>query len=738
MQKHRLITFLLALLVMAWAPAYAQKPLSSKTLTKEEQKKQIKAERKRKKQEEQKKLLLPKPGDSSMTSAKKDTAEVEDNPFAVKMDASYVPVDSMRLKGVVNPDTFIMDRRYIAEGDTLTYHWYDNLSVQSGAGAEQMVPPPGKNNYHFDPLTTVHVGVGYQLGKYHSLRLVGHAALGYQKDYDRMFARYGLKVDHLFDLSSYFSGYNPMRLLSVQTVIGTGFQHAMLNNAAGLKGDAFEGHAGLQLHFNTGPHGSFNIEPYFGLGGNNYDLSHDKNWRKVDVFYGVNANFVHYFTNHLTRAARLRQREKARNTHNRLMADSITLQSWQAPWIVELAAGPFMMKAPVLSLTETMGHEEALSVGKWFSPVVGMRVSGLVRSAMWQKVYESTDGISYERAMYTHSYGARVEAMLNPLGFTNNYVWDRSFGFYLVGGLEYGKYLKYQTREMLSCSSEGYVAGLHLWMRLADGLHLFVEPRFVHNVYKIPYRNVHWNARYSDNGYGLNIGLTATSQSRKYRLPVNDSEADKFRRVSIGVGGGYNLIHICEQYLGDKGKCFNLNSFAQYSFDHVSSVRAGFEFVVHSKSNIASYYDGILDENGYANYVTKRKGQWNHTYNMGIATLAYSANMGNLLRGYRPGRLFELDLFVGPALFWRLSEEAKLSELEMLRDGHILSLPKDKSRAFRPAAHGGAKLVANITPKIGITLTPQIFYLSKFNMSAILPTRVQVIETLDLGVQYKF
>ncbi len=748
MYSNKIITFLLTLLLLAWLPAYAQQPQSDyendRKLSKKELRKKKKAEKKARKkarkQEKQKKWMLDDPQDIFAKTIKKDTAEVEDNPFLVgKKKRIDPPIDSVRLRGEQNPDTFILDRRYRAYGDTLTSKWYQNLFVQIGAGGEQMISTA--KNYSFDPLTTFHLGAGIQIGKYNTLRLTGNVAKGYQKDYNRVFMRYGGRLEHFFDLSTYFNGYSSDRLLGVQTMIGVGGQMATLDMKEKRKGTAYEAHAGLQFHFYTGPRGSLNVEPYLGIATDDYDLSEQQNWRKLDTFYGVNLNYVYYFSNHLTRQARM-NRLRSRNKRNRVIGDTLRtwkLHSWQAPWFIEFSAGPFKANAPELSAGESIGHEEVLTLGKWFSPVIGFRVSGVARSAMWKKVYTYTTTATYEQALYTHSYAGSIEAMFNPFGFNKNYNWNQWIGAYIVGGLEYGKFLKYQKGETLSCNSEAYLAGLHLWLRLTEGLHFFIEPQFIHNVYHIPYRNVEWNQRYSDNSYGLKIGLTAIGEGPSFRNKRKEADDDgRLLRYSAGLSGGYNLIHVTDQYMGDKHTNFNFGAFFQYHFNRVSAVRAGLEYMVHSRSDYTTFYDQVASTTSSDVYTTKRQGQWNHSYPMALLSLDYSMNMTNLMRGYRPGRFFELELFMGPAMVWSFKENGELSSKEMLREGHTAVLPKTSRRTFNPAAHGGVMLLANINKQWGITLTPQLYLVPEFNIHAIHTTRISVLETLDLGVQYKF
>lgn len=738
MARNRIISIILIMLMMDWAytTAQVQKPVTiiPAKPSKKELKQQRKASKEALKREKRKKLMLLKPGEVA-TVIKKDTAEVEDNPFLIMVGEKREAIDSVRLRGEVNPDTFILDRRYRNWGDTLHSHWYDNLSLQLGAGAEQMISPV--EDYRFDMLTTANLGIGMQLGKFHTVRLMLQAALGYQQFYDRMFARVGGRLDHMFDVSSYFNGYNPARLMGVQTILGIGGHYAKLNRMNGQEGKSFEAHGGLQLNFYTGPRGSFSVEPYFGLATDDYDLSLQRNWRKIDMFYGVNLNYVYYFSNHLTRAARFRLIDKAKDSRDMLIADSI-LQSWQSPWFFEVAAGPSFVPSPQLSSSHTMGHEITMGVGKWFSPVIGVRLSGEARSGHWQNIYSrATDGVTYERAMYTQYVGGRIEAMFNPFGFKRDYIWDSRLGAYFVGGLGFGKFVKYEKPSTLNCFSEEYVAGLHLWARLTDGLQLFVEPRLAHNVYKIPYRNVSWNHRYADNTYGVNIGLTAVGLGRRYRQRIAQSEESEQFNWTVGLGGGMNLVHIQDRYLGDKHSGINFGAFGQYQFSRVSSVRLGLEYMMISLSDYTQFVDRNMLASNPSNTAVLRNGQWSHTYYLGMASLDYSMNLGNLIRGYQPRR-FEMDVFYGPAVVFTFGETGQLSERELLRNGHEASLMSAVKQKTYLGAHGGVKFVAHVSNQIGITLTPQLFYVPKIELQAVHLNSLKLFETLDLGVQYKF
>ena len=73
---------------------------------------------------------------------------------------------------------------------------------------------------------------------------------------------------------------------SCNVIIGFGAQMSKLETKT--SGSSFEGHLGAQFRFFTGPQAYLNVEPYIGLATDQMDLSENRNWRKTDIFYGIN------------------------------------------------------------------------------------------------------------------------------------------------------------------------------------------------------------------------------------------------------------------------------------------------------------------------------------------------------------------------------------------------------------------------------------------------------------------
>lgn len=686
--------------------------------------------------------LYAQQGDEPKHVLKKDTAEVEDNPYAIIRDPSVVRTDSARLRGDIDPIRYRMDHRYQGVNEKATHHWYDNMFLTLGAGTMMVIP--SSDDYRLNPITNGQLGVGVQLGRYHSLRGVVFAGLGYQQKYDRMYGRVGGMAEHLFDLSSFLEGYKPTRLLGVSTLVGVGMQKAKLNKLNGRFSPAKEMHAGLQLHFYTGPHGYLTLEPYLGLASDQMDLSQQRNWRRFDVFYGVTANYVYYFTNHLSREARQRQIQAARQ-HGRQhfvaaddRQDSI-LQSWQTPWIFEMAFGPNVSDNDKLSVMETMGPSVNISVGKWFSPVIGIRGTLASRTSTWVNEPVIVDDIHITRHRNMRYVSGGLEAMLNPLGLSQHFSWNSPYGAYLLAGGEYGWLVKEQDGGSLRCRSEAYTAGLHLWMRLSDGIRVFLEPRLMHNVYKIPYKNVKWNHRFSDNSYALRIGLTAQSVSKYFRKPsVTDAHDGEWHPLTVGIGAGTSSLQAIRVLDENGGLSYNIHGHATYHVSKTSGIRLGLEYLTLTASEKTRFtdYNMAAAEIGYA--PIKREGLWNHHYHVGAASLAYVLNMTNLMGGYQPGRLFHVEAFFGPAVVSLFGESGELNERIYLAQGHEARVDNQVKTKTIFALNGGAVLTARLSSRLSVALMHQLYWINKLSFPAIMQSTPHAIETFDLGVQYGF
>lgn len=649
-------------------------------------------------------------------------------------------------KSVIDFDAvkYSLDKRYHAPNQTFTdtvkydstTHWYNHTYLQFGAETELMLPPA--SNYEFDNLTAAQFGVGRHLDEFHSVRLYLNGAFGYQRSKDILFQRYGIRLDHLFNVSAYFNGYRPNRIMNVSTVLGLGYHHSKMKNFR--EATAFEGHAGLQFRFFTGPRGYINIEPYVGIAQDPYDLSEKRNWREYDVFYGANINFAYYISNNLTPEARTKYLRSKGYAH--APGDENLLKSWQSPFFIELSNGVTLTKSTNLGLEGSLGHNLRASIGKWFSPAIGLRFSLSSMTFTWSK--ETTPAKNdppirpeYVNKMHSLLFGIGAEAMIDPFGFTQKYTWDEQFGLHILLGGEMGWLMKHhEDKKRLSCHSESYTAGLQLWTKLHDGLRLFVEPRYSRNIYKLPYRNVNWNKRFADDVFSANIGISMMLRPHKY---LNEKENVNYEesRFTVGAGGGVTLMSTKSNYEGSNTLQWNASAFATYRFDNYSGVRLGFEYMALSGNIMSNYVGYNLDypELDYA--PVSRTGLWKRTFHFGLLSADYVLNLTNLFTNQK-NRKWHLELYAGPTLAMLFGESNKMSPLERRQENHQYIIDDKMLKDNYIGANAGLNLSYDINHKVQLFLSPTFYVFKKFNLPESMKRDYMLLQSLNLGVQYSF
>ncbi len=630
---------------------------------------------------------------------------------------------------------YIHERRYLSKGDEFGGQRYSSYFVELGVGAEKLDAPT--NDYSFNVLTSFHVGVGKQLNGFSSLRLRFHGDVGARAGSNIMLAKAGGQMDYLFNFSSYFDGYNPTRLFEVSSVLGIGGQVSKLRRNSSFE-KSFEGHIGVQLKLFTGVRGYVGIEPYIGVSTDQADVSGDKNWRKFDVFYGADFSYVYYLGNNLSKTRRRELIDK-RGEKDDVVGDSV-LRSWQRPWFMEFATGPHLMKSSTMDFMSTMGHEVGVSVGKWLSPVIGLRFTASLRSATHTEEETESPAPSYD-ATYTNArrrayLGGRVDALINPLGFSKHFAWDKPFGFYLLAGGELGRLIRYESSYTMKCYSFSYGVGAHLWARIADGVQLFVEPRGSWYVYNIPYFNDDTRSEwFTDGGLSVNIGLTVSTYDRKYRRPAGNAREQS--RFTAGIGGGGNLIHRRSNVEGG-GVGGNLQAWAEYNFNRLSAAHLAFEFVSVGVLHSTSFYDYNMAYPSENYLRTSRTGVWKRRYRLGVLSLDYALDLTEALCGYRNRRLFEITAFAGPSLVMLFGERASLYPSERLQEGHVAELARPVDSDVSIGANVGFRLTAHVTSSLGVYLSPSLYVWKGFDLPGVNFMMTKHIESLNLGVQYDF
>lgn len=630
-----------------------------------------------------------------------------------------------------NAIDYVMERRYRGSGYQFTTAWDDHLFIELGAGLRQVVP--ASDGYGLTTATTAHFALGKQFSPLHTVRLSLSGSYSYRRTNYAGFAQLGAAADWIYSFSTYYEGYKPSRTLDISTVLGFGahYKPRVAANEKKLAGDV---HAGLQFRIYTGPQAYFVVEPQVGVASDNIDLSGNHNWRKYDFFYGANVNFVYFLHNNLSPEERGRYLDKQK--------DGKLPPQWHTPWFFELAGGLNMASSDELSLGETLGNSTTASVGKWLSPVIGLRGSAAFTTTTWKKTPVSTTSNEngYTQSQPYFNVGVRMEGMVNLLGFLNDFSWEKPFGFYIIAGGGVGIIQKNQSKK-LRCKAVSYSAGLKLWARLAQDVQFFVEPRYTYYDYKVPYSNVSMFRRCNENGFALNVGMSLYTRSRRYQNTAASANAASTSKdgvsFSVGLGLGTNLVPKRSHYDGG-GLPYNFLAYGECHYNSLSSVRLSLEYMSLSANSLESSWDLELNSTSANNNRKSCKAMWNRRYHLGMLSLNYMLNATTLWAG-RAHRRFEIEAFAGPTILFRIGDSANLADGETVAEGHAYQTRRSMKKASVYGANGGFKLKYNATDNIAISLTPQIYVLKGYiSLPGVQFMKGHVTETLNLGAQYNF
>ena len=326
---------------------------------------------------------------------------------------------------------------------------------------------------------------------------------------------------------------------------------------------------------------------------------------------------------------------------------------------------------------------------------------------------------------------ATAEALINPLGFMKNYSFDQPFNVALAfgGGLSW---IMREQKTHLRTISTFYTAGLHLSYNLSNDLQVFLEPSFTNYNYRIPYRNIDAVKRFNAQRVVVRLGFTAYTRATNYRMRKQDDyEAPRIPH-SFGLGAGTMLFNTKKTYEG-AAFIYNAQAFVEGHFGKVHGVRASFEYL--SINSVAP--DNYTGTTEYGTEYTTT-GLFKNNYKRGFVALNNLLNVINLCSGYQSNRMFEAELFAGPALLLSLGNSTEPDGSIKVNSSHTMSYSLRKyNTSPLMGANGGIKIKMNVAKHIAVTLTPQL-YVVRYNpdLLGVNMLKLRTFQTLNLGVQY--
>lgn len=606
---------------------------------------------------------------------------------------------------------FIIDDRFRVSHEKFKGSIWDHWYLGGGVGFERIHPRSGSTPNKI--VTNFNLIAGKQFTPYHGVRFTLGGAFFYNNslEYDYWFARGTGRVDYLYDLSTHILGYSASRRVNVSLFAGLGAN--VVNTPEDKLKFVPDMRAGMQFRVFTGPRCYLDIEPYAGLSGDQLDINYGPNFRHYDVFYGLNLSFQYYLADPLSPQAKLKLLQNRGD--GTTMVDKRTIDSWRTPWFFGATVGPVFGKAD--SGEVTVGNSTTVSVGRWFSPVLGARLSASTRtlSDISVRANESVSGL--HEKYNSHYNSGRIDFLINPFGFSRNFSWDDSFGVNVVVGAELGSASYHDPDgQRPKYFGQSVSAGINLWAKLTDDLRFFIEPRFTHNTYTRVTSVEDHQRQFCDNLPSVDIGITMLIRSEKFHELDEFDDVQNFmhsyvRGFRVGALGGFSLLHMRDVDYGRTGFYWDALAYLEYRFSHLHSVMASANFMTFQHNAFFPTETEVL----------------NVENDLLVGNLNYEVSVTNLLSGILRHRWCELEAFVGPSIAYVVN-----------RKGFPSSYIPDNGVKW--GFNGGFKLSKHIWNGISFVVLPELYFFKNLNMPGITTVGIngfKMYQSINLGLQYK-
>lgn len=531
-------------------------------------------------------------------------------------DSVVADQDSMQLQRRMANDTayrvkfnalrYSMQKRYQPKGmEFVNKKFLDNFFINFWGGYNRIIPQGGMS-------LSGGPEIGLSASKYFSpkngVRLYGTWQSANRQSDNEKWVNYSVGVDHLFNLSAAFGGYNPYRMLELSTVEGFGVHHATL---AGQKKNAWDLHLGLQMKLSTGTRLDVFLEPGFSFYADGIDISGVNNWHKYDIGFngriGMNYRLGTFTPRGSTEAG------DENFLDNTFISAAMGLQAQNSSLARE--QGLLSSTGPVFNV----------AVGKWFLDLFGFRLSAFGSYDVWKTNKKSAID---RMTLYA---GGRGEVMLNPFAFFKKDVRSMKWGIIPMFGVELGMLKKQDEKELISKSYTGVSGGIQFKYYPVENMAFFIEPRLSFAPYSFTEK-------------------TISGKVNEY------SFVDKLMNVSVGIELRRPTRPQWEQ-LAKLGGEFTPYYYASFSagmtmpqqINRPTSRRPGFivgTAVGRQYSRLSALRLG-LDFNNAATRTSDRK---SNRYTFATLSLDYLFDISNWVIGYNPERKLGTEVFAGAML----------------------------------------------------------------------------------------
>lgn len=497
--------------------------------------------------------------------------------------------------------------------------FFSHLSIGASLGADFMLP---RYNYDYNPTSMWGLSIGKEINRTNILSLNFLYGKSEIKSDDAYFYRYAIQLNHYFNFTRYYLGYNPYRALELSSMIGAGYQF----------GDVYERDVtspyftlGMKGDIRLGKKVKLAIEPYINVGAEGYNGAEKEYWySKYNISYGARAAVNYTFSNELNG-----------------IIDTIPFSRNY----MFVTAGLQSLNANI-DFINTLAPTLAVGYGRWIGPRFAVQLSAGWSAGGWQRIVSEDAEGNNQYTLYpkTQYFFGRAEAVFNLFSALKE-EGMRGFALDVMGGYEFGKLWKYSTNldDQYSKNYDGITAALRMKYYHSDGNAFYFEPRVTFANYAKAgeghYAGV--NYRNSDSRYSLALGM-------EYGNPAMDGkgriigEDDEFKpKFSFIAMMGPNYIFNREAFSGGT----NINgSYAigmEYQPFRLFGVRAMMD------NSVYSFNVPVTEKGGVNGISIKSTGIWEKKYYTLSGIFDLKFDLTNMFYGYNKYRKWNSALYLG-------------------------------------------------------------------------------------------
>ena len=509
-----------------------------------------------------------------------------------------------------NPDDYLFQPRYVAKGDTFRHRFLDHLSLGFVTGVAQVAPKGGRSMDWGIPVGGM---VGYEFNRLHGIRGSFFHTNYEMNDESGTVKQWEVDVDYMFNLTNYLYGYNRRRMFHVSPTVGLGYVHSTYQNE---KASIFKGQVGVNVGVGLGRNARFFVEPFVSGLSDEADHSADENVSKFDIQYGVKAGLA----------------VNLDNTNDYYNSEVVYTRGF----FYEIAQGATFYQSDDLGFFKTAGTSYKIAVGRWFDPIVGLRLSATGSEYYW----------SYKLSQPSLSRG------------------------------EYGWLTKYvpDTENGLKCNYAGFTGALTFLYNLDKETAVFVEPRVVVANFREPYVNVNREASFTETSAMIQAGFRVCAANRKERSSWGEYIFMPRFFTGLQVGGLKHMRSV--NTVGDFALNYSGKFYLGYHLSRFATLKAAIEYETLHENKYDTY---VVDFMGVEKQFTAL---WRYRYRFLNFKLAYMLNLSNIYQKYDLKRKFNLYVEAGALYTKCQSDGAEIysGELEVGENPRPMSGKRSSNR----------------------------------------------------------